>query len=290
MVGSTKSDHELYKRIAWAVSIGVALVFFLIVVLKTVAFELPFTTDYFDLTAITELGLNEWGDFLAGVGGTLALVWVITSTVLQSAELADQRKELVNQNKELGHQTEALLKVRSAMDAQAAALREQADILQETKRSNIEDQAWRDIKELLEAIRERIPVNDDFYFWTLSNTGGTEGDKCTISFCYQTDNSEDLEKVSDITFLFRAGGGLRNAMKLYKSKVSEGYSVVESRSGEKRFQELKQLFSHVEALSKEVSLHCKKLVEACRVSEWNALLDTAIEASDKKRKRRTLVS
>ncbi|MCT7666790.1 hypothetical protein [Shinella kummerowiae] len=58
------------------------------------------------------LGLNEWGDFLAGVFAPLAFVWLAIAVVLQSAELREQRKEFKHN--------------RNVMKAQAEEARRQA--------------------------------------------------------------------------------------------------------------------------------------------------------------------
>ena len=50
---------------------------------------------------------NEWGDFLAGVFGPLALLWVVLGFLQQGSELRNSRDALLLQAKELRQSVEA---------------------------------------------------------------------------------------------------------------------------------------------------------------------------------------
>lgn len=69
-----------------------------------------------------EMGLNEWGDFLAGLTAPLALLWLVIGYFLQSEELSLNTKALKAQQEELRRQVEetALLAKNSDRQAQAA--------------------------------------------------------------------------------------------------------------------------------------------------------------------------
>lgn len=309
----TLKRGALPPAMAIGFSILVAVFFSAIVLLKVGFIEIPLSlhgSEYFtgiDFTPITNLDLNEWGDFFAGVGGTLALVWLITSTVLQRDELAENRKELEKQNMELNNQTKALVEVGRAMSAQedamnkqveflssqtdalpdqiaafseqADALRIQAEILEETRKTNLEDQAWHDIRDLLRAIRDRIPVNDDFYFWKIASRATSSTEVTNIEFCYRTDKPEELEKLSDISFLYRAGGALKTAVSPLKK--SDKFYILEKKNGKRFFSEIKGLFRHIETLSENVSPHRQSLIQECRISDWSELLDVAMFSYEK---------
>ncbi|AIK41020.1 hypothetical protein [Brucella anthropi] len=73
-------------------------------------------------TPTTVLTLNEWGDFLAGICGPLALIWVITSVIMQGMELSEQRAEMAKQ---------------------AKALETQASYIERELRREEEDKCWR---------------------------------------------------------------------------------------------------------------------------------------------------
>lgn len=50
---------------------------------------------------------NEWGDFLAGIFGPLALLWVVLGFLQQGSELKNSRDALLLQAQELRHSVEA---------------------------------------------------------------------------------------------------------------------------------------------------------------------------------------
>ena len=71
----------------------------------------------FAWSSFKELKPNEWGDFLAGSIGVLALTWLIIGYFLQSKELSQNTKALIAQEKELSKQT-------TEIKAQAKATRD----------------------------------------------------------------------------------------------------------------------------------------------------------------------
>lgn len=69
---------------------------------------------------------NEVGDTLAGIAGVLAFIWLISTVLLQSIELGEQRKELSEARKAQEKQVEAL-------DAQADIFRDEQEFRREQK-------------------------------------------------------------------------------------------------------------------------------------------------------------
>lgn len=313
MTSADQSKKSVKRRMnicpltmAKAFSIIVVIFFFSIVLLKIGLVEISYSPSGIDPTPITRLELNEWGDFFAGIGGTLALVWLITSTILQRAELAENRRELEKQNKELNNQTKALTDVSRAMSDQEKAMRKQVEflsaqtnslpdqikafseqanalkiqtkILEDTWQNNLEDRAWQDIKDLLAIIREKIPVNNDYYFWKISPRDEDSVDHKKIAFCYTPKDPNDLEKCSDAQFLYRAAGALRTAVQPLKKP--ESYHIIEKRSGKNLFISLQDCFKQIDALSETVSPQRKAQIQQCRISEWYDLLNVAISSYD----------
>ncbi|WP_107495385.1 hypothetical protein [Thalassobius sp. I31.1] len=230
---------------------------------------------------LSELKLNEWGDFLAGVGGTLALVWLIVSTRIQNDELVAQRKELESQNAELENQTRALLEVgqamsaqKMAMDQQVAVLRDQSKILSRGLTNAEEDRAWHDIEQLLGAFREAVPIYDDFIYWEFE-----VGEK--ICFSYNPTQDDELGKLGDQIFLGRAAGGVRVPMEKLKSKLEEGAKIVRKCSGLSKLSRLLELIDHIDALTIKVPRHRKDLIDTCRLSLWRENIRIALKSYEK---------
>lgn len=63
------------------------------IVLTILIFSLAIGGSYLRSSELLELELNEVGDLLAGVAGTLAFVWLIVAVFVQRAELRAQRDE-----------------------------------------------------------------------------------------------------------------------------------------------------------------------------------------------------
>ncbi|WP_025593065.1 hypothetical protein [Agrobacterium tumefaciens] len=70
------------------------------------------------------LGLNEWGDFVAGVAAPIAFIWLVVAVALQSIELREQRKELALTRAEFKYN-------RAVMKAQADEARKQAEFIEQ---------------------------------------------------------------------------------------------------------------------------------------------------------------
>jgi hypothetical protein len=99
--GKTESDKvtkkESIKIQTW---IGA---FITILIVGTIAAYI-----YYDWQSFKKLNPNEWGDFLAGSIGVLALVWLIVGYFLQSKELSQNTKALIEQKAEQVKQTKEI--------------------------------------------------------------------------------------------------------------------------------------------------------------------------------------
>jgi hypothetical protein len=72
------------------------------------------------------LAPNEWGDFLAGTVGPVALLWVVLSFMLQSKELQNSVHALNLQTKELSESAAANIRLAQATDSALAFEKEKA--------------------------------------------------------------------------------------------------------------------------------------------------------------------
>jgi hypothetical protein len=95
------------------------------------------------------LKLNEFGDFLAGTFAPLAFLGLVITVLIQARELREQRKELA-------HSIEVAEAQKEEMAEQADFLGKQADLMAETAKLNIEQQARRDLDTLVEIARPLI--------------------------------------------------------------------------------------------------------------------------------------
>lgn len=90
--------------------------------------------DWIDMRAMKP---HEWGDFLAGVFGPLALLWVVLGFLQQGSELRNSRDALLLQAEELRHSVEAQKDLGLAAWAQVGEEREnRAFATQQAKQSS----------------------------------------------------------------------------------------------------------------------------------------------------------
>jgi len=93
------------------------------------------------------MGLNEWGDFLAGLTAPLALMWVVIGYFLQGKELRINTEALKAQQEELRRQVEETAILAQSSDRQAAAAEQAVDLSRRDRaRSEREDWIRRRIK------------------------------------------------------------------------------------------------------------------------------------------------
>ena len=78
---------------------------------------------------LTNLSANEWGDFLAGVAGTLAFIWLIATVFIQSKELRLQRAEMED-NREVASEQARYIAEQTILLQQESAERRNSLILQ----------------------------------------------------------------------------------------------------------------------------------------------------------------
>jgi hypothetical protein len=90
--------------------------------------------DWIDMRAMKP---HEWGDFLAGVFGPLALLWVVLGFLQQGSELRNSRDALLLQAEELRHSVEAQKDLGQAAWAQVGEERQnRAFATQQAKQSS----------------------------------------------------------------------------------------------------------------------------------------------------------
>jgi hypothetical protein len=99
-------------------------------------------------------GLNEWGDFVAGVSAPIAFIWLVVAVILQSAELREQRKELALTRQEVKDN-------RAVMDDQAGYIGAQTKIMTDEHKAA-------EASDILDACIELIATRLRQYFNGLS--------------------------------------------------------------------------------------------------------------------------
>jgi len=86
-----------------------------------------------DPEAAQNMGLNEWGDFLAGFSSPLALLWLVIGFFLQGKELHLNTEALKAQQEELRRQVEETAVLAKNAERQAAATETMADVTSESE-------------------------------------------------------------------------------------------------------------------------------------------------------------
>ena len=203
------------------------------------------------------LGLHEWGDFLAGVTGPLALIWVIASVFLQGKELREQRSE---------------------MSKQAQALGLQAEFIKTELDRNIQERAWLDIKDLLEEFRELIPVGsagslvqDQFYTFTFQSK--------QFSYKYLPPNSENTATWKTVQFLGRSAGALLKQAKKMEDALSANVKVACPRSRGK-FDRMLEIVNMIIELRSKLPAHQVLILDGCRIDDFQHVLKITKTAFD----------
>ncbi|MCK4205975.1 hypothetical protein J3U99_14455 [Brucella pituitosa] len=195
------------------------------------------------------LALNEWGDFLAGVCGPLALIWVIASVIMQGMELSEQRAEMAKQ---------------------ANALETQASYIERELNREEEDKCWHDILELLETLREMVPIaqggdKDDEYV-------KFEFDGGPARFKYSPPGSVELDNMSTILFLGRAAGGISYSLKGLEPALSKGMAI-QCPKGPFKFQRMMQIVHIIDTMAADLSESRKIVLAGCRLKDWRDHLE-----------------
>lgn len=109
-----KSDEKL--PLSTKTAIGVTVIWLLYILAEI----------FVNFEAYKKLELNELGDFLAGAGGPIVLLWIVIGYFQQSAALRLQQAELSNQVKETRN-----LVAQSARQAELMA--EEMEIIRQSK-------------------------------------------------------------------------------------------------------------------------------------------------------------
>lgn len=201
------------------------------------------------LKASGMLSLNEWGDFLAGICGPLALIWIIASVIMQGMELSEQRAEMAKQ---------------------ANALETQASYIERELKREEEDKSWRDILELLETLREMVPIaqggdRDDEYV-------KFEFDGGPARFKYSPPGSVELDNMSTILFLGRAAGGISYSLKGLEPALSKGMAI-QCPKGPFKFHRMMQIVEIIDTMAADLSESRKIVLAGCRLKDWQEHLE-----------------
>lgn len=207
------------------------------------------------------LALNEWGDFLAGICGPLALIWIVASVYIQGAELRDQRME---------------------MSRQAEALFAQSEYIRAELERDTQDKVWRDVLDLLDELREQVSVAnaddqnaDSFITFTVE----TE----QIKFQYAPPAGVRVENLRTVQFLGRAAGGVKHAARKLR-RALDGGQQVKSPHSRKKFQAMLDTVESVLALRRDLPGHKELILKGCRLDDWREYLKTALDAFDQSAK------
>ena len=215
------------------------------------------TGEDMDQGVVGLLSLHEWGDYLAGITGPLALIWVIASVFLQGKELREQRSE---------------------MSKQAYALNLQAEFIKTELDRNIQERAWLDIKDLLEELRELIPVGpadspaqDRFYTFTF--------DSRQFSYRYLPPNSENTATWKTVQFLGRSTGALLQQARKMEEALAMKVEVTCPPSRAK-FDRMFAIANMINDLKSKLPAHQVLILNGCRIDEFQHVLKIAMTAFD----------
>ena len=89
----------------------------------------------YNLSTVSQMTLNAWGDFLAGVSAPLALLWLVIGYFQQGEELRINTKALEAQQKELQHQVKETAHLARSSERQAKATELQLQITKSEQES-----------------------------------------------------------------------------------------------------------------------------------------------------------
>lgn len=205
---------------------------------------------------LTMMALNEWGDFLSGVCGPLALVWVIISVILQGSELRDQREEMAKQ---------------------ASALEKQSSYIKQEIEREESDKCWRDLSDLLEVFREMIPIKGDNLrdrYFTLEFNGSNS--KILVGYTPPADLNH--ANLSTIMLLSRAAGGIRRPVKQVEIEISSGKTLKNSKNGHSHFVKMHKILQKITEMRNTLPDHRKIMLESAKIDDWNEIIDIVLKA------------
>lgn len=193
--------------------------------------------------------LNEWGDFLAGICGPIALIWVVVSVIMQSMELKEQREE---------------------MSKQAAAQQAQADYIRMQLDREEQDKCWRDIQDLIETFRLLIPVErpddkNNNAFLTFKT------ERKEVAFKYTPPAGLDTDNLNTWLFLKRAVGGLRHPAREIEDLIRNGASIRCPKTSHS--DKMLRILKAIEALEGKLPESKKIILEELEHQKWVNILE-----------------
>lgn len=206
------------------------------------------------------MGLNEWGDFLAGICGPIALIWVVVSVIMQGMELKEQREE---------------------MSKQAAAQQAQASYIKMQLAREEQDKCWRDILALLDTFRELVPVgrSDDRNgneFLTFKANG------TAVVFKYTPPSGVEPDNLQTFLFLGRAVGGLRHPAQRISDLIEAGHSI-ECPKSKYKYERMIRILEIVDEMKDGLPESQKIILDGIRSKDWLrilAIVQTAFNRSE----------
>lgn len=223
-------------------------------ILLALRVALPVISDDSDaMRVFGGLALNELGDFLGGVCGPLALLWIVVSVTLQGAELREQRREMARQ-------ADAVLD-------QSKYIRTQLEHAEQVK-------AWADTRDILSELREQVPlvgdgIGDASTCPTVRIAGGKD-----VVFAYRCPPGANPERMSLSVFLGRAAGGIGYPAKALSEALDRGASVTCVSPGLMaiRVERMQQLVSAAADRGRLLPDHQQLILAGCRLEDWTAHL------------------
>lgn len=221
-----------------------------------------------DWTPVSSLLFNEWGDFLAGICGTLALIWVVISTHRQGTELAGQAKELANQTSALNtlgeatkEQSVTLKRQMRHLEGQSDALRDQADALKQSLTGQRIIDEWNDLKLIAETLREILPT-EGYPAWT------TYDGTASIPMTFTGATREEMNDWSDFRFLLRTAGGLKHPVDRLRKCRAAGLRPVLTKGSRSKIRRAAALCEDFLALVGRQPAHRRHILKEAQVDKW----------------------
>lgn len=209
---------------------------------------------------------NEIGDTLAGIAGILAFLWIIITVLLQSRELAAQRKEL-----ELTR--DQFTKMAEAQDEQVKLLVKQGEIFKDEQIQRTEEKNDRILVSLESLIGKRYrPVADIYWYITgeMDEFGNVQGRRLI-------ELPRQLEHFETLTHLFSSE--LAIGLRSLKWEIDNGFYSMKPTKPKELFQ-LKQMIEKMTSILPNISEAQRLRIELLPLTETRDLLDELWEGNE----------
>lgn len=193
---------------------------------------------------------NEIGDTLAGFAGTLAFIWLLVTVAMQAQDLRDTREDTKRM---------------------AEAFNEQADFFRNERHRRM-------VNETLINIRRKIPVADFRpLVWRTAPADGEDTFSAEIAFNYSLPGDPDrgrgnISQMDDAEFLHRAYGAINKVFLIRLKAAVESGALRSAPRSPVLVEQLHGLFEELNTMAAVLPGDLCRLLERCRVSEWQSLL------------------